>query len=103
MDPRKSATVTAPDLVKAFDEGRGLVDEEKAVAATNPNRIWLVLLIDEEVIEATDFPAVELPTAMESVTAHLRNGATYAAVILVGPSQPDLFTDAVQAISAIGT
>ena len=92
MDPRTAAKVTAPDLLKAFNEGRG-TDEPVDTEMLN---VYVVKLIDGKAVETCEFVLEALDAALAEVAHHVRHGRGYDAVLLVDTEEPESF----KAISA---
>lgn len=100
MDPRKSAKVTAPDLLAAF--GQDTQGAGQAPKDSGRLRLWVVLFDETDgPSKAVDYPLGELEHAMVSVTAHLAGGSGRAVAMVVSASMPELFRDAVQDISQL--
>ena len=94
MNSRTASRVTAPDLTKAFDEGRGADLEEKT------SSVWVVLCAGVDAKRATQYPLAQLGVAMIDVEVWLRCTLEGAAILFTGVEAPDIYGDAVAAISA---
>lgn len=96
MDPRKAAKVTAPDLLKAFQEGTGRAPEE----GSGEERVFVMLVAaDDTPIGSAVWPLSEMGFALAAVSKHLMRGAGYAAALIVATEPPEGFFD-MTAISA---
>ncbi len=101
MDPKKSSTVTSPDLLTAFNEGRGVDDTPED---SGKLRIWLVLFTEPDGADrALEFSLTQWDTVFGVVQAHMQQGDGRGAALLVSETQPELFSDALLDISQIAT
>lgn len=82
MDPKTAATVTSPDLLKAFQEGHGLELDDDGPGI----KAWVVFLRDNKVIRAAEF--AHLVKAWTDVETHLLNGEGYAVGIVMSAHHP---------------
>lgn len=82
MDPKTAATVTAPDLLKAFQEGHGLELDNVGDGI----KAWVLFLVDNKVVRASEFRAISL--ALHEVETHLMNGEGYAVGIVMSSHHP---------------
>lgn len=95
MDPRTASRVTAPDLTKAFDEGRG-VDPD----AEKTSSIWVVLCAGVDAKRATQYPLTQLDVALADVRVWMSDTLEGVAILFTGVEAPDIYDDAVASISA---
>lgn len=92
MDPRTAAKVTAPDLVKAFNEGRGSEDGSEPVEP----RAWVAFFsVDRIVDRVVEYPLDQLTVALEDVRVHLAAVEGNAVLITTG-LEPDEFVATMQ-------
>lgn len=91
MDPRTAAKVTTPDLLKAFNEGRGIEDD-----AESPVSAWVTFLTaDRMVLRVVEYPLDQIATALADVRVHLEEVAGNAVLITTG-TEPDPFVAEMQ-------
>lgn len=91
MDPRKSATVTAPDLVKAFAEGHGVVETPSSEVSSTARYYVMFKNIDGE-IRRKDWPLDSLQEVLAHVALFFSTGAS-AVAISVYDEAPDGWED----------
>lgn len=93
MDPRTSAKVTAPDLLKAFREETGGVGE--AVADVEL-RIWVAYGSDE--VNYENFPLTNdgMTAALKLASGYLRDEG-HTVILVVAKEQPESFQAAISA------
>ncbi len=86
MDPRKAATVSSPDLLKAFREGTGGAGE----VPDTPLLIWLSLANGSTGdVEVLEYEMRHLENALDELRVHLKKGDGHAGFIVVGIVKPE--------------
>jgi len=99
MDPRTAAKVTAPDLLKAFNEGRGVDAEDQDSVPEEGPKVWVVFLIDQGQMRVKAYPVTAIVDAMDDVKEHLELGEGHAVFVAVSAQVPVAVLDAREAIS----
>lgn len=96
MDPRTSATVTAPDLLKAFEEGAGqpMTDVETTM------RVFVLFTVDENVTSIEEYRMHELDGALEVAKVHLKKGPKHGVMMVTAMQEPALVKEVRALISA---
>lgn len=95
MDPRKAATVTDPELLKAFredTEGVGEGTEEET-----PLKVFLTLFDrEDDDPETTEFELHQLDHVLELLRDHLRKGGSRGGAIVIDTFQPELVSEFIE-------
>lgn len=89
MEPRNAATVTVPELVKAFEEGRGV---ENSTSDDSSTARYYVLFKKNDEITRADFGLTELQGMLALVATFFATGAQ-AVAISVHETPPDGWED----------
>ena len=95
MNPAPSR-VTAPDLTKAFNEGRGFEGGEEEPTSS----VWVVFTVGLDVKRAVQYPLTQLDVALADVREWLKDTLESGAVLLTGVEAPGIYEDAQLYISA---
>ena len=96
MNPRTASRVTAPDLTKAFNEGRGFEDGEEEPTSS----VWIVFTVGLDVKRAVQYPLTQLDVALADVREWLKDTLESGAILLTGVEAPGIYDDAQFSISA---
>lgn len=93
MDPKKAATVTNPDLTRAFEEGSG--GAGKAPADTSPFKVYLQLLEKDsaEPPAFTEYPLADLEQAIDDLRAWMKLGPNHGAAIVIDTAPPVILSE----------
>jgi hypothetical protein len=97
MDPRTSSKVTAPDLLAAFNEGRGTNADE---ADSETLTVYVMKFVDEVCVEVCEFLIEAIDAALDEVKHHMLKGARHDVIVMVDPEEPGAVATARAAISA---
>jgi len=90
MDPRTAATVTAPDLLHAFEEGSGGVGKNDVETSL---RVFLTLFDrDENDSEATEYPLEQLDVALHDLRVWLQKGGPRGGAVVIDTFMPDVLS-----------
>ena len=78
MDPRTASTVTAPDLLKAFSEGRGV----DATAETERSlEVFMVLLVNGRAVHIAEMHLADVDSLLAEAGIHLRKGPEHSVLM----------------------
>ena len=91
MDPRTAATVTASDLLHAFEEGSGGVGKNDI---ETPLRVFLTLFDRDESFdgEPAEYPLEQLDVALQDLRAWLKQGGFRGGAIVIDTFMPDVLS-----------
>ena len=84
MDPRTAAKVSSPDLLKAFNEGRGL---EPADGDEETISVYVLKFVNGRCVEVCEFLLEALDAALAEVKHHLAKGSKHDVLLMVDPDE----------------